>query len=52
MGPDEKTREARIEPLFDALEEKPAVKGRLAWKLVWAGLALVGLIGLAIQQSF
>jgi hypothetical protein len=52
MGPDERTREGRIEPLFEALQDKTAVNRPLAWKLLWIGLVLIGLLVLVIQQSF
>jgi hypothetical protein len=49
MGSDD---HARVEPLFEALEDKTAVNRRLVWKLFWSGLVLVGLVVLVIQQSF
>lgn len=63
MGPDERTREARVEPLFEALQEGTAVKEEereeprsarrgLMWKLFWAGLLFFGLVALVIKQSF
>ena len=44
--------DAKVEPLFEALQNGPAVRSRLAWKLFWAALVLIGLVVLAIQQSF
>ena len=52
MGSDERSRDARVEPLFEALEDKNAVNRTLAWKLVWAAIVLIGLLVLVIQQSF
>ncbi|MFI5403818.1 MAG: hypothetical protein ACHQ1G_12845 [Planctomycetota bacterium] len=52
MGSDERSRDALVEPLFEALQKEPAVKGRLAWKLFWAAIVLIALLVLVIQQSF
>ncbi len=51
----------RVEPLFEALvdpEEEgggPAsgpVRPRLAWKLLWAALVLLGLVAIVLNQAF
>lgn len=52
MGSDDRSREAQVEPLFEALQNGPAVNRSLAWKLFWVGLVLIGLLVLVIKQSF
>jgi len=51
----------RVEPLLaglrDAAEEEgePAVapaRSRLAWKILWAALVLLGLIAIVLNQAF
>jgi len=52
MGSDERSREAQVEPLFEALQKGPVVNRSLAWKLSWIGLVLIGLLVLVIKQAF
>lgn len=63
MGPDERIRAERVEPLFEALQEGTVVKEEksgeprpdrrdLMWKLVWVGIVFLGLLALVLKQAY
>lgn len=52
MGSDERIRGHQVEPLLEALQNRPAVNRPLAWKLFWVGLVLIGMLVLVIKQAF
>jgi hypothetical protein len=52
MGSDDRSRGRQVEPLFEALQNGPAVNRSLAWKLLWVVLVLIAMLVLVIQQSF
>jgi len=52
MGSDDRSRDRQVEPLFEALQNGPAVNRGLAWKLFWVVLVLIGMVVLVIKQAF